>query len=352
MLIALCFAFSEAILYFVSLYIDSVPFTYYYLQVIYVLIVTYAIVSHQLMDISIVIRRTLIYSFVSVIFTALSLFIMGVMSQFTAQLSRGQFILSTAISAFTITLLAQPILRKAQHVLQRLFPRESIDPNTLREATSGFAHEIKRPLAAIALPAELSLMDVNDFREGKITAEEMSDRVETRLQGILKKSMEAGRRIEALGELANPQKRPMETIDLIPFLERVIAEDPSLKGVDVSIESTQPIKVHGREHQLQIVLGNLFKNSVEAITEKPQIKIAIEQNETTVTLRIQDNGPGIPAEVRDKLFNANISTKGSKGMGIGLYICRQLMEAQGGSIRFDKDQPTGSTFILTLKAHY
>jgi signal transduction histidine kinase len=125
--VALAFTLLEALLYFRSLYVESSSYSYYYLQVVYTVIVSYAIVSHRLMDITIVIRRTLIYSLMSAALTAMSLFVMALLLQIQQQLTGRSIVLTAALSATLMTLFFHPLMHRAQALIDRLFFRERLD---------------------------------------------------------------------------------------------------------------------------------------------------------------------------------------------------------------------------------
>jgi signal transduction histidine kinase len=113
--------------------------------------------------------------------------------------------------------------------------------------------------------------------------------------------------------------------------------------------------VLGDRVQLQQVIINLVMNGVEAmqsVTDRPrELMIRSRQDEThQVLVSVTDCGVGISAENADRLFNAFFTTK-SSGMGMGLSICRSLVEAHGGRLWATANVPHGTTFQLTLPAN-
>jgi signal transduction histidine kinase len=100
--------------------------------------------------------------------------------------------------------------------------------------------------------------------------------------------------------------------------------------------------------QIQQVLLNLFNNAVEASEFTPLIlRTDYDFIMNAVRISVEDKGPGIPEEVRNKLFVENITTK-PDGHGYGLPICRQLVEHHGGTIRLETEKDRGSKFIITF----
>jgi len=104
----------------------------------------------------------------------------------------------------------------------------------------------------------------------------------------------------------------------------------------------------GREQLVQVVL-NLVLNAADACGPGGKISVSARPAPAGVTLEIQDDGPGVAAEVRDRLFEPFVSTKEvGKGTGLGLAVCRGLVEAAGGSINLDESYTDGARFVLEL----
>jgi signal transduction histidine kinase len=110
----------------------------------------------------------------------------------------------------------------------------------------------------------------------------------------------------------------------------------------------------GDRVQLQQVMINLVMNGIEAmqpVTDRPRELAIRSQHETQqVLVSVTDCGVGISAENADRLFNAFFTTK-SGGMGMGLSICRSIMEAHGGRLWATANVPFGAMFQFTLPAH-
>src|SRR5207249_440192 len=104
------------------------------------------IARYQLMDIKIIIRRTLIYSFVTAVLTAIYVVITMVVARGLEGWVVSPNVFSSAAAACAMALLFHPLRMKIQRLVDRHFPREHLDPELLQEAAGGFAHEMKRPL--------------------------------------------------------------------------------------------------------------------------------------------------------------------------------------------------------------
>jgi signal transduction histidine kinase len=97
---------------------------------------------------------------------------------------------------------------------------------------------------------------------------------------------------------------------------------------------------------LALVFMNLFRNATQHAGDKPQIEIRVSEDEEELNIIVSDNGPGVPEELQNRLFARGTSSKGEAG-GLGLYLCKQIMERTGGSIELLKDTK-GAAFHLTI----
>jgi len=323
---------------------------------LYAFIIAYAIVRHQLLDIRIIVRKTLVYSALTALLTSFFVATVMLVARSLEGMVASPKLFSSVAAAWAMALLFNPLRVRIQRFVDRHFLRESLDPVLLREATSGFVHEIKRPLANISLPAELGLKDLADLREGSISASEGLQRIEKRLRYILDQSMDAGKRIEAVREASMASTAPLESVDIVRALQKSVECNQPLanqEGVQLSLVCPENLPiVQGRAQTLEIVIGNLIKNAVEAMrtttAEAKTIKINAELDGQQVLIHVRDNGPGIAPEVARYIFEPYFTTKGARGMGMGLYLCRQLLKMQGGDIETRREPGHGAVFRIRL----
>ena len=191
---------------------------------------------------------------------------------------------------------------------------------------SGVAHELNNPLAAIAAFAELLEVDPPHDADLKESAEI-----------IRGEAMRAGRIVRTLLDFARQRPHMEIAVDLAEIVERVLALQRSAlkKGrvrVSVSIPVDLPVVI-GDPQELQQVVLNAVVNARQAIegTGRPgQITIAARRTDHHVLVTVDDTGPGVPAEVLDRVFEPFFTTKGDEGTGLGLAISFGLVRGMGG----------------------
>jgi len=103
------------------------------------------------------------------------------------------------------------------------------------------------------------------------------------------------------------------------------------------------------QSQLQQVFMNLMNNAIDAIGKDGRIEVRTRTHEDMIEVAIEDDGPGIPKAVQNKVFDPFFTTKrNSKGTGLGLSITYSIIEKMGGGIRFESQESGGTTFLVNL----
>ncbi len=223
---------------------------------------------------------------------------------------------------------------------------------TLGELTASIAHEVNQPLAAVVNAAVACLRWLDrgspDLDEARRAAE-----------WIIKEGNRASeviRRVRALAKKTDIEKVPLDINDVIKEVIALVQREMDSHRVSLRIELALALPmILGDRVQLQQVIINLVMNGIEAmqsVTDRPrELVIRSQQDETRrVLVTVTDSGVGISAENADRLFNAFFTTK-SSGMGMGLSICRSIIEAHGGRLWATANIPHGATFQLTLPAN-
>jgi PAS domain S-box-containing protein len=222
---------------------------------------------------------------------------------------------------------------------------------TLGELTASIAHEVNQPLAAIVTNGEVCLRLLGPKNEE-------SKEVRGAVDDIIANSMRASeiiQRLRALCTKTEPEMRLLEinnTIsELIPLVERELLHH----GVSLKLELAPSLPpVLGDRVQLQQVILNLVINGMDAIVaanDGPrELRVRSSNGAGQVVVAVQDSGIGFDSDTEKHLFDAFFTTK-SGGMGMGLSICRSIIELHGGRVWASRNAERGATFQFTLPQH-
>ncbi|GAB5528107.1 MAG: sensor histidine kinase [Roseivirga sp.] len=157
--------------------------------------------------------------------------------------------------------------------------------------------------------------------------------------------------VNAYRDYTNPPEPELETVNLFSLAtEAVQIMTPTMEGVSLSLDSRSSEKalVQADPKLIVQVLINLVKNAKEALsnTERAEVNVLVQVNSAKATLMVEDNGPGIPTDVKGEIFVPFFTTK-DKGNGIGLSLSKQIMKVHGGDITVDSDDK-GTRFSLVF----
>jgi PAS domain S-box-containing protein len=252
-----------------------------------------------------------------------------------------------AVTDVTATKRAEEKLHKAQAELAHV-----TRVTTLGEMTASIAHEVNQPLAAVIANAEACLRwldrETPDLAAARRSAEWVIN------DGI--RASEVVRRVRALANKADMEKLPLDLNDVVREVIALVQRELSSHGIALRTElAPAPPVILGDRVQLQQVIINLVMNGIEAmypVTDRPrELVIRSRQDETQHALvSVTDRGSGISAEHANRLFNAFFTTK-SSGLGMGLSICRSIVEAHGGRLSASGNKGPGATFQFVLPLH-
>ena len=123
-------------------------------------------------------------------------------------------------------------------------------------------------------------------------------------------------------------------------------QDPALRDIDVQVNGAAP-PVSADPDMLRIVFQNLIINSAHAMHGKGSIRVDVDTVDSTCTIAFTDSGPGIPPEIREKIFTPFFTTK-SRGSGLGLPTTKRLIEAHDGRVAIDCPPSGGTTVVVHL----
>ena len=241
---------------------------------------------------------------------------------------------------------AEEALRRAQAELAR-----ASTLTTMGQLAASIAHELRQPLAAIAMNGSATLRWLNRDSPDLAEAREAASRIvgeAQRADGVI-------RGLRALMGKSGPQREPLEMNDAIrDVLELARGE---LRGNDVSVQAdldpTLPPAL-GDRVQLQQVLLNLIVNATEAmapIADRPKVLVIRTARAGTgeVAVTVEDTGAGLDPATAERVFDPFFTTK-PDGLGMGLSISRSIVEAHGGRLSASPRSPHGTTFRFTVPA--
>lgn len=208
----------------------------------------------------------------------------------------------------------------------------------INRLTSGVAHEIKNPLNAIALHLEVLKAKLAD-----------PSLVQTELQVIEREITRLDRVVKTFLDFTRPFELKIDTVDLSSMLEEVAAlVRPEAARNGVQIELTPPgagALVRGDPDLLKQALLNVVVNGIEAMRNGGRLDLELRRDEDEYVVRVADQGPGIPPELQDKIFNLYFTTK-EGGSGIGLAMTFRVIHLHGAAIDFASELGKGTVFRL------
>jgi PAS domain S-box-containing protein len=220
---------------------------------------------------------------------------------------------------------------------------------TMGQLTASIAHEVNQPLAAVVANGEACLRWLDrgppDLGAARRSVEWIINDG-NRASGVI-------RRFRALANKTHIEKVPLDVNDVVSETVALVRRELISHQVSLRAElALSPPMILGDRVQLQQVIINLVMNGIEAmqsVTDRSrELVIRSGQDEThEVIVSVTDCGVGISAENAEQLFNAFFTTK-SGGMGMGLSICRSIIEAHGGRISATDNLPHGATFQFTF----
>jgi len=224
--------------------------------------------------------------------------------------------------------------------------------NTMGQMAAGLAHEINQPLTAIAQNADTALLILEDKQPDIAELRDVIDQIE-------RQSLRAGDIIRALRNFIRKDQGMSEPFDFAEILSQTLAlMQAEASEAEVQILAQLPAhlpQIEGNSVQVAQVLINLLRNAMEAMQEKDapfydpkaphRITITTQQTATHLQVNVRDNGPGIAEGIQ--LFT-QFETSKANGMGLGLSICRSLIEGNAGQLWHETPNDGGACFCFTL----
>lgn len=231
---------------------------------------------------------------------------------------------------------------------------QEIKMATLGRLIAGVAHELNNPLATLVAYAEIGRSSIDTIIQGKPNPSDLEE-LKTSLDIVQE---QAFRCKNAINDLLNiPKKNGLEKtpIDINNLIENIIAfmlPDRNTIRVTKNLHPSLPYAI-GDPSAVRQVFKNIIKNALDAVENRTDAAITIKTSliSKAISIDITDNGIGIPSAIIDKIFEPFFTTKEvKKGIGLGLSLCKELLDGMGGTISVESTPRIGTTFVITLPA--
>ena len=212
---------------------------------------------------------------------------------------------------------------------------------------SSISHEIKNPLSAMAMHSEIlknkiESLEFKDKNKAQISIDTLQNEVK-RLNGIIQQFL----------ALARPAKLDLELININNIVNDVITlVQQQAQELNIKLNTNLQLKldtIYGEESQLKQVLLNLILNAFAVMPAGGNLDIQTKSKNHSFFIEISDSGEGISKDIQSKIFDLYFTTK-KDGGGIGLSICKNIMEAHEGKLYFKSKVGKGTTFIMEFPA--
>jgi two-component system, NtrC family, sensor kinase len=272
-----------------------------------------------------------------------------ILEDHTKRIAHGDFMLAPiGVKDEEIKSLLQAFNRMTREL--RMHQRQIVQSEKLASLgtlLSGVAHELNNPLSNVSSSAQILAEDVDelekDFRNDLINQ-------------ILEQSDRARDIVRTLLEFSRITEFTWQELSLRELIEKTIT---LLRGqigsnIEINLDIPENLIITIDKQRMQQVFLNLLKNALDVIGENGIIWISCreiikENSGREVEILIEDNGPGIPEEIRNKVFDPFFTTKDvGHGSGLGLFIVHDIVEMHGGTIRIESRKGQGTTFIIWL----
>ena len=227
-----------------------------------------------------------------------------------------------------------------------LYRKEKSVSEARDDFINSMSHELKTPLATIALSLEnLKFNDPENHNYVSIVKEE-NERMQYYVENIL--------------QLARMDKTEFEVhqrhVDVVDLLEKLIEKyriHARRKGGEIYFDQYKELVIPIDPMHMRNVIGNLLDNAIRYSDQSPEVQVKLRQEQHHLAIEVSDNGRGIPPEAQQKVFEKFFRVQSgnlydAKGTGIGLSYVKHIVELHNGSVRLRSEPNEGSTFTIEL----
>ena len=324
---------------------------------------TYAILRYQLMDIQIIIKKSIVYSILLTIVSGLYFMSVIIFERYFQNVVGYQSALFSIFTIVVIAMLFAPLKSRIQDFVDKTFfkktalemaqenelLRQEITQSerykTLASLTGGIVDEIKNPLT--------TLVGYSHFFDQRLDDKEFL----TKFSGVLKKELSKINELtQHLTDYSNPAPISTQKTDMAKLLNETIG---LLKSnlMEHKIELTKSFKApEGTQllidaSQIRQAVSNIVMNAIEAMSNGGALVVATEMDEERYRIRVRDVGPGIPREELSRIFDPFFTTK-KQHTGLGLSIAQGIIQNHNGKLRVKSEEEKGTEFVIELPLEF
>jgi nitrogen fixation/metabolism regulation signal transduction histidine kinase len=213
-----------------------------------------------------------------------------------------------------------------------------------REMARQVAHEIKNPLTPMKLSIQYLQKAIHNNQDN---VKELSANVANTLVEQIDHLSKIAADFSQFANIGNTKVELFDLHDVIASLNELYRSDPNVTLVWYPLN--EAIMVNADKTQMNRLFTNLLTNAVQAVREGEPCRIEMDERKegNNIIISVRDNGEGIPAEMKEKIFVPNFTTK-SSGTGLGLAMCKSIVEQAGGKIWFETVQGNGTVFYVSV----
>ncbi len=211
---------------------------------------------------------------------------------------------------------------------------------TMGEVVARVAHEMRNPLFGITAAAQILSMEIR-----------LTPPQKELMNSLFHEAKRMNKLVEDLLDCSKEVKLNIKQVDLVKLINESIGfNEVFLLEKRLTVERSLPnheVLYDADPERLKQVVLNLFKNSIDASHVGGKINVSLDLTDSIISIAVRDSGDGVSTEIMDKIFDVFFTTK-KNGTGLGLYICRKVIDAHGGILSMSNNNDCGVTFTVTL----
>ncbi|MHB8874927.1 MAG: GAF domain-containing sensor histidine kinase [Myxococcaceae bacterium] len=214
--------------------------------------------------------------------------------------------------------------------------------SSIGQMLSGVVHDLRTPMTVISGYTQLMAAE-EDAGERQKAAEIVEKQFE-QINGMIRETLAFARgERELLLRKVYLQKFMVE-------IEEYLRKDLEPSGVELKVNVNYTGTARFDENKLKRVVYNIARNAAQAMPEGGRFTVGVDREEDELVLRFADNGPGVPPEITDRLFQSFVTARKKNGTGLGLAIVKKIAEEHGGNVTFKSRPGKGTTFEVRIPA--